>query len=674
MKKCLLLLMVVMLNFGITQAQNQGYSWTFGAPAPYNSAPAMTGSATSYPLTVLDFNEAPITEVSEVVGLGTSCGAAINVGEYGAPPDYFLFGLVMENAPQYVSNVYTIEMTVKFLATGNFHRLIGFSDHWTAPGTAVAGSDDGIYIGPDPGQLLFRVGGGDTYIGTANLTANTWHHITLIRNANNIIHFYLNGVYQDAYDDFALNFLPKPAVGNRITFFKDEDGGSEEVGGSIAKLSIYGRTLTESEIVKKTFENACNTTVLLSPNPDEGHQWAFTGVTPFVSTPAVAGSLGTYDLNTIGLGGPITTGTTEDPDLGLSCAPVVAVPIGEYPLATGLAFLNTPRYIYDTYTIEMVVNIADLGIVPVRLAGFHDLSSLTEGNFGIYVNTLGHVEFVSATSTSIPLAPLTVNTWYHLVFTRDATGTISYYKDGVLIGTYPDPTGVFIPQTSNGNMITLLKDDDDGEESNGKLAKVGIFNAVLALTDVQERFNNICNANLVILPISLKSFTAVKVDKEVQLTWVTASEENNLGFEVQRSKDGINYTTIGFVKGSGTSTQENTYRFTDPSPLAGNNYYRLKQIDITNLATFSTIRRINMDKIKQDIHLFPNPARGTITITNIKAGDQLSIFNIQGNLVASKTASSGQESVSVEKFASGVYMLQVTDKENSNRIIRFTKF
>jgi hypothetical protein len=671
MKKCLLLTMLVMLIFGITRAQNEGYSWTFGAGAPYNSTPAMTGSATSYPLTLLDFSEDNVTEVSEVVGLGTSCAAAINVGEYGAPPTYFLFGLVMENAPQYVGNVYTIEMTVKFLATGNYHRLIGFSDHWTAPGTHVASSDDGIYIGPDPGQLLFRVGGVDTYIGTANITANTWHHITLIRNANNLIQFYLNGVYQDAYSDAALNFVPKLAVGNRITFFKDEDTGSEEVGGSIAKLSIYGRALTESEIVKKTFENACNTSVLLSPNPDEGHQWAFTGASPFVSTPAVTGSLGTYNLSTIGTG-PITTGTSEAIGLGASCT--APAPIGAYPLATGLSFVNSPRYIYDTYSIEMAVNIADIDAGLVRLVGFHDLSSLTEGNYGIYANTLGEIAFVSATTTTITASPLTENTWFHLMFTRDAAGTISYYQNGVLIGTYPDPTGVFMPQTSNGNMITLLKDDDDGEESSGKITKTGIFNAVLPLTDVEERFHNICNANLVILPVTMKLFTAVKVDKEVKLTWTTAIEENNLGFEVQRSKDGANYTTIGFVKGSGSSTQDVTYTFTDPAPLPGNNYYRLKQIDITNFATFSSIRRINMDKLHQDVQLFPNPARDIITITNIKAGDHLSVFNTHGNLVHRKVASSGQESIAVGKLASGVYLLQVTDRDNNKRIIRFTKF
>ncbi len=676
MKKCLLLLMVVMLNFSITQAQNQGYSWTFGAVAPYNSSAAMTGSAGSHPLTVIDFTETPTSVVSEAVGLGTSCTGPINVTKWGGPPDYFLFGLIFENAPQVVSNVYTIEMTVKFDATGNYHRLIAFSDQWTPPGTGTITSDDGIYITPDPGQIIFRVGGGEIGIGSANLLDSTWLHLTFIRTADNFIQFYLNGVYQDAYDDAGLNFLAKPAVGNRITFIRDDDPtvNPEEVGGSIAKLSIYNRALTVSEIQTRTFNNICNTTDLLPQNPTEGYQWVLNGASPYPATAAVTGSVGAFGL--FNIADPITTGTSENPTIGASCT--AAVPIGTYPVNSGLEFQNTPRYVYDTYTIEMAVSIDDVGGPGhfTRLVGFNDLGDPILGDDGIYINEAGNVEMAfggGAFFEELTGGPLTSDTWFHLVFTRNAAGLISYYRNGVLIDTYNDVAGDFVPKQLTGYFITLFK-DDDGDESAGKLAKAAIFNVPLALTDVQERFNTICNTNLVVLPVSLKLFTAVKVDKQVELTWTTAMEENNLGFEVQRSKDGITYTTIGFVKGSGTSSQDNTYRFTDIAPLGGNNYYRLKQIDITNFGTFSTIRRINMDKIKQDIHLFPNPARGTITITNIKAGDQLSIFNIQGNLVARKTASGGQESVSVEKFASGVYMLQVTDRDNSNRIIRFTKF
>ena len=674
MKKTLLLLMLIILTVSIINAQNQGYSWTFGSAPPFTSVPAITGSPESYQLITLGDGDAAITQGTDNPSLGTSCTGPIGVGNYPVPA--MQFGLEFTNAaPQIVSNVYTIEMTVSFAPTGNFHRVLGFTD------VAGANGDFAIYISPDGAgpndnrivfykpilpQLVYL----NDPVLSDPINPNTWYHLAFVRDASKIIRIYLNGQYQGFYDDTDDEFLPLSGEGNVINFFKDD--ATEEVAGSIAKLSIYNRVLTESEIANRTFNNVCNTTHLLPPDPKEGYQWEFTGTTPFVSTPAVAASLGTYNLATISPGGAMTTGTTEDPALGTSCT--TPVPIGVYPTDAGVVFDNSPRYVYNTYTLEMVVNITNLGGIYRRLVGFTSLSAVPDGDYGIYVNLGADVEFYNAGGgTPITGAPLTTGTWYHLVFVRDAAGLISYYQNGVLVGTFPDVLNDFIPQGANDNDITFLK-DDGGEESAGRIRKVGIFNVPLPAADVLERFNNICNTALVVLPVSLKSFTAIKADNQVQLTWTTALEENNLGFEVQRSNDGITYTTVGFVKGNGTSSQDNTYYFTDPSPLPGNNYYRLKQIDITNFATFSTIRRINMDKIRQDLQLFPNPARGSITITNIKAGDLLSIFNTHGNLIIRRTASSGQESVSVEKLAAGVYVLQVTDKENSKRIIRFTKF
>jgi len=672
MKKYLLPLFLVMLSVGIINAQNQGYHWTFGSAPPFVSTPATTGSTGSHTLTLLGDGAPGITVVNEAVGLGTSCTGPINVGTYHQPPDYFYFGLQFNNAPQFVTNVYTIEMTVKFAAATDYHRLIGFND--LSDPDLASPSDDGIYITPDPpdppgdnGQIVFRIGGVNNYFGSPTIAPNTWYHLAFVRDASDVITLYVNGVFQNNFADAGDNFVPKLSNGNAISFFKDN--GTEEDPGSIAKLSIYDRDLTALEITK-TFNNVCNTNMALN----EGHQWTFPASTPpFNSVSALAGSTGTYTLASIL--DPITTGTTDAVGIGTSCtAPVDN--IAEYPVNAGLDFQNTPRYIYDTYTLELAINFDVLGGGSKKILSFYDLSISPEFTYGIYVNAIGQIDFVNgAGSNVIAAAPLTVNTWYHLVFVRAATGVISYYRNGVLIGTFDDSVNDdFIPQSANGNFITFFKDNDGPEETSGKIAKIGIFNVPLLLTDVQERFNNICNANLVILPVSLKSFTAVKAEKEVQLTWTTASEQNNLGFEVQRSSDGTNFTAIGFVNGNGTTTQESTYHFTDMSPFAGKNYYRLKQVDIDNRASYSSIRIIEMDKDQQRIQLFPNPSRSLITITNIKAGNQMSVFNSQGNLILRKIASSGQESISVEKFAAGVYLLQVTDSDNNKRTVRFSKF
>ncbi len=678
MKKYLLVLMSVICMMCITHAQNQGYSWTFGsapnATPAYPSTPAMTGSAGSYELTLLGDGLASLAApVPEAVGLGTSCAAPYGVTTYGIGGT--VFGLEFSNTPQIVSNTYTIEMAVRFDGTFDYHKLIGFNQ--LAP--VIAGSDDGIYITPDDAvddsRIVFRVGAANLYVGATSILPNVWHHLAFVRDANNSITIYLNGVVDGIYDDAALNFLPKAANGNTIHFFKDE--GTEEVGGRIAKLSVYGRPLTESEIFNRTFNNICNTDIKLAPLSDEGHQWTFPSpaTPPFVSEAAVAGSeVGTpHTLTSLG-GSPITTGTTASPaPLGASCTG--AVPIAVYPTDAGLEFDNDKKFVYDTYTIEMAVSFDVLGGVSRKLVSFEDLSSLPEATWGIYVNPVGHIEFIDGSgSTAIAASPLAVNTWYHLVFTRAADGTISYYQNGALIGTYTDGDDDFIPKSTTGFNIVFFKDDNGTNETSGRLAKLGLFASALPLGDIVERFNNVCNANLVILPVNLKSFTAVKNGSQVDLTWTTASEQNNLGFEVERSANGTDFISIGSVSGNGTTTQENSYYFTDQSPLAGKNYYRLKQIDIDGKSTYSEIRSVEMDKVQQRVALFPNPSRSSITIRNIKNGSQLAIYNSQGNLVLRKIANNYQELISIEKLATGVYLLQITDKDNNKQIIRFSKF
>ncbi len=683
MKKYLLALVVVVLQTGITFSQ-EGYSWTFGTvppPSPptgtYSSTPAMTGSTGTHPLSVIDYTLPAVSPASEVIPLGSCPATPIAVSRYGGAVNGFnLFGLQFDNAPQYVGNVYTIELTGRFDPTFDYHRLIGFNDI-NIPGNPGTTSDDGIYIDPDfpvgNGEILFRVGGVDTYIGPHNIAPDTWYHITLVRDATNQISFYLNGVYIAAYDDSALDFVPKPANGNKIVFFRDELNGTEDVGGYVAKISIYNRTLTVAEIERRTSQNVCNTTVVLAAEPNEGHQWRFPNgsADPFASTPAVGGSVGPFSLFAMG-GSPITTFTSEVIGLGASCT--APSPVGLYPLDAGLEFQNTPRYIYDTYTIELAINFDALGGTSKKLFSFEDLSLLPQATYGVYVEPGGNISFYNGVDNIVGAAPLTTGVWYHLVFVRASTGIISYYRNGVLIGTYTDAAGDFIPKSATGNFITFLKDDDGAEETSGKIAKIGIFNAVLPDYDVVERFNSICNDALVILPVNLTSFTATRSDDKVQLKWVTASEQNNMGFEVQRSSDGSNFTGIGFVNGNGTTNQENTYYFTDQSPQTGKNYYRLKQVDIDNRVTYSGIRSIEIGVANRGIQLFPNPSHSLITVTNIKAGDQMSIFNTQGNLVMRKRANNGQEIISIGTLPSGVYLLQVTDNENNKKTIRFTKF
>jgi hypothetical protein len=92
------------------------------------------------------------------------------------------------------------------------------------------------------------------------------------------------------------------------------------------------------------------------------------------------------------------------------------------------------------------------------------------------------------------------------------------------------------------------------------------------------------------LPIQLASFTASPVaGSSVKLLWKTASEVNNYGFYVERSSNkSTGFVAVsGLIPGHGTSTTGYSYQYADKSVPAGNQYYRLKQVDLDNAVHYS---------------------------------------------------------------------------------------
>ena len=119
------------------------------------------------------------------------------------------------------------------------------------------------------------------------------------------------------------------------------------------------------------------------------------------------------------------------------------------------------------------------------------------------------------------------------------------------------------------------------------------------------------------LPVELLSFTAASNGKEVDLKWSTASETNNNYFTIEKSKDGIQFTTLTQVAGAGNSTVAKTYSASDAQPYSGVSYYRLKQTDYDGRASYSSIQTILFEgSVEQNIRLYPSPlSKGNQSLT-----------------------------------------------------------
>ncbi len=114
---------------------------------------------------------------------------------------------------------------------------------------------------------------------------------------------------------------------------------------------------------------------------------------------------------------------------------------------------------------------------------------------------------------------------------------------------------------------------------------------------------------LTLLPIELLAFDATRKNKDnVQLNWVSASELNNLGFEVERMLESESaFKKVAWVDGMGTTIENSYYNLTDKNSFAGISYYRLKQIDIDLNASYSAIRAVAGETTIFSANIFPNP-------------------------------------------------------------------
>lgn len=176
----------------------------------------------------------------------------------------------------------------------------------------------------------------------------------------------------------------------------------------------------------------------------------------------------------------------------------------------------------------------------------------------------------------------------------------------------------------------------------------------------------------VYIPVELSSFSASVIDRSVLLKWTTASETNNMGFEVEKAVDN-DWLAVGFVEGKGTTTEIQNYSFTDINPGSGSVSYRLKQIDFDGTFNYSNIIYVELDGVS-DFALnqnFPNPFNPSTVIgyqLPFSGNVEIKIYDVLGNEVSvlvDEFKEAGYHSVSfdADKFASGTYIYRIKSGE-----------
>lgn len=175
--------------------------------------------------------------------------------------------------------------------------------------------------------------------------------------------------------------------------------------------------------------------------------------------------------------------------------------------------------------------------------------------------------------------------------------------------------------------------------------------------------------DLAIIPVELTSFVGSSKNGRVVLSWTTATELNNSGFEIQRSADGYNFTKVGFVSGCGTTTDPKAYRFIDNAAQTGKHFYRLRQIDFDGTFNYSSTVEVDVAApivfaLEQN---YPNPFNPSTLISYSIPQNSfvtLKVYDIIGNEVATlinQSQSAGKYDVRFDasNLSNGVYIYSI---------------
>lgn len=230
--------------------------------------------------------------------------------------------------------------------------------------------------------------------------------------------------------------------------------------------------------------------------------------------------------------------------------------------------------------------------------------------------------------------------------------------------------------------------------SNNSIYTTGIFRGTVDFDQTSGIFNLSTNSPTVsglfihkmtpnfATPIELLAFEGQNEGNFNHLKWITASEINNDYFDLERSADGINFETIGKIKGAGNSSSKLEYDFDDALPIQGVNYYRLKQVDFDGKFVYSqTIEIDNHAEFAYFQNLFPNPSNGKFSFDFVSPKDsrlQVNISDMSGRVMYSNIQNTQQGTssigVDISNLPSGIYTLSIFDAatqfSHSERILK----
>ena len=183
-------------------------------------------------------------------------------------------------------------------------------------------------------------------------------------------------------------------------------------------------------------------------------------------------------------------------------------------------------------------------------------------------------------------------------------------------------------------------------------------------------------ANATVTPTLMMGFTGKVLSNSAQLSWTMENQTNSKWFVIERSGDTGGYDSISVVAGINNGNS-NDYLFIDNNMLKGNNYYRLREVDMDGVIRYSKVVTLNNVEVAGKMAIYPNPVIAVLNYSITSPAAQqviVQVYNLPGIVLQTSqqqlSAGSNQQSLAINGLKSGNYILKVSNRTGSSQYVQ----
>ncbi len=219
---------------------------------------------------------------------------------------------------------------------------------------------------------------------------------------------------------------------------------------------------------------------------------------------------------------------------------------------------------------------------------------------------------------------------------------------------------------------TQMQYDFSSLAGNNKVCFRIVFKSDAGVTDIGLAIDDFEIAGPInaAMPVDLIGFWAKRLDaKNVALNWQTASEKNNKGFTIEKSKDGFLFEPINFVNGTGNSNTTQHYNYTDQEAIQDNLYYRIAQEDFNGKITFSNTIRIEKELSENKlVHFTYLMQEDALFIQSSELNIKVKLYQQNGQLLGEFQLNNFEEKLHLPNLAKGIYLLEFSNGKGAFQV------